>query len=109
MVIGIYITDGRKSLKAFRIWVSSPALSCRQVAFQVGQTGSKKASSKLDKALLLEQKGLKPNHLYIDRRICLPKRGIQLPKANLHYDIGTNSLHQGQKLVIAPSRDIQTY
>jgi hypothetical protein len=105
MVIGICITDGRKSLKALTYLASSPALS----RFFNGDKWPSKLIKRVQRKLALElikrrywnQKGRNPTvYLLIDGTV-LPKRGKDLPKVGLHYDTRTGDLRRGQKLVIS--------
>jgi len=105
MVIGICITDGKRSLKALSYLVSSPALSR---FFNGGKWPSKlikqvqrKLALNLIKRHYWNTRGRNPTvYLLIDGTV-LPKRGEQLPKVGLHYDTRTKGLRRGQKLVIA--------
>ena len=105
MVIGICVTDGRKSLKALTYLASSPALS----RFFNGNKWPSKLIKRVQRKLALNlikrhywnQKGRNPTvYMLIDGTV-LPKRGKELPKVGLHYDTRTDDLRRGQKLVIS--------
>jgi SRSO17 transposase len=105
MVIGICITDGKKSLKALTYLASSPALS----RFFNGDKWPSKLIKRVQRKLVLNlikrhywnQRGRNPTvYLLIDGTV-LPKRGENLPKVGLHYDTRTGDLRRGQKLVIS--------
>ncbi|MBS3812419.1 transposase, partial [Candidatus Bipolaricaulota bacterium] len=105
MVIGICVTDGRKSLKALSYLASSPALSRffngDKWPSQLVKSFQRKLVIDLIKRHYWNRRGRNPTvYLLIDGTV-LPKRGKDLPKVGLHYDTRTRGLRRGQKLVIS--------
>ncbi len=105
MVIGISVTDGRRSLKALTYLASSPALS----RFFNGDKWPSKLIKQVQRKLALDlikrtywnKRGRNPTvYLLIDGTV-LPKRGKELPNVGIHYDTRTGGLRRGQKLVIS--------